>query len=297
MLSNDTKVKIYQASIYVISIYAIVFYWDFNLFLISVTLGWLFYLVGGSVAMHKYAAHKTFQPKNRIVKILLIFLASITALGSTLSYSAQHRLHHKYSDLPNDPHNPRGNWYIKIKSWFFYFTLERIQIPPKLIKDLYFDKDHKFFYDHYNKIFIGFLLFMSLFGFKALAYVYAIPCAYCLFVMGAQVVAAHTPNLYNLFCWRTYHSKDYTVNSNFWSIIAPGEGYHNTHHACPGLWNNAINKGEFDLAAPIIKLIGIPNNVTIRKHPPIRKGYKLVARELKNVKEDIEKIYSQANYI
>jgi stearoyl-CoA desaturase (delta-9 desaturase) len=295
MLSNDVKVKIYQASIYLVSIYAIVFYWDFSLFIISVALGWMFYLVGVSVALHKYASHKTFQPKNRVIKIVLIFLASMTALGSTISFSAQHRLHHKHADLPKDPHSPRGNWYVKLKSWFFYSKYT--QIHPVIIKDLYFDKDHKFFYVHYDKIFIGFLLFMMLFGFKTLAYGYCIPCVYCLFMMGGQAVIGHIPNLNGLFSWRTYHSKDYTVNSNFWSIIAPGEGYHNTHHGCPGLWNNAINKGEFDLSAPFIKLIGIPNNVTVRKHPPIRKGYKLVTRELKNVKEDIEKIYSQAGYI
>ena len=54
-----------------------------------------------------------------------------------------------------------------------------------------------------------------------------------------------------------------------------------------GSANNAINKGEFDLTAPIIKLIGKPNNATVRKHPPIRKGFKKVKKELREVQDYI----------
>lgn len=294
MLSNDTKVKIYQASIYLTSVYALVFYWDLKLFLTSLAIGWLFYLVAGSATLHKYAAHRTFEPKNRFIKVILIFLGTITALGSTISWAAQHRIHHRHSDHPDDPHSPRGDWWVKLKSWFFY--TKQPNINPMIIKDLTTDKDHKFFYKHYNKVFVGFYLFMALFGIESLAYYYTIPAWYVLSGMAWATVIAHTPEWNYRFSWRTYNSQDYTVNSNIWNILIPGEGYHNTHHAVPGLWNNAINKGEFDISAWFIKLIGIPNKPVIREHPPIRKGYKLVKAELENVKKVIEEIHTNAEY-
>jgi hypothetical protein len=90
------------------------------------------------------------------------------------------------------------------------------------------------------------------------------------------------------FSWRTYDTEDYTYNSNFWNILLIGEGYHNTHHACPWLWNTAISKGEWDMGAWLIKLIGHPNSKPPLPHPPIRTG-KALRQELQAVKAKLRK--------
>lgn len=265
-LTNDQKVKFYQLAVYVVSIYVLIFYWNLQYLIISLCLGWLLYALAGSVALHKYSAHKTFEPKNRLIKIVLLLLATISGLGNSISYSAQHRLHHRHSDTKRDAHNPQGNVWHRIKTWFFY--VDRLEsINPVIVKDLTSDKDHKWFYKNYGKILLLSFAIASSFGIEALGYFYTIPIWYGLSAMAWGVVIAHTPSL-NIGGYRTYQTNDYSINSSVWSLLVAGEGLHNNHHGSPYLWNNAINKGEFDLTAPIIKLIGIPNNL---KHQPINK--------------------------
>lgn len=263
-LTNDQKIKLYQLAVYTISIYVLIFHWNLQYLIIGLGLGWLLYAIAGSVALHKYSAHKTFEPKNRLIKIILLLLATISGLGNSISYSAQHRLHHRHSDTNRDAHNPKGNVWHKIKTWFFY--VDRLEsINPVIVKDLTSDKDHKWFYKNYGKILLLSFAIASSFGIQALGYFYTIPIWYGLSAMAWGVVIAHTPMLGG---YRNYQTNDYSTNSLFWSCFIAGEGLHNNHHGNPYLWNNAISKWEFDLTAPIIKWIGKPNNL---KHKPIKK--------------------------
>lgn len=277
--SNDTKVKATQAFVYISSLVTIIFAWDTTLFLIALALGWLCFGLCVSVGLHKYAAHRTYKPKNRLIKWIILWFATIGSLGSTICWAAGHREHHRHSDHKRDPHRPHGNLWHKIKTWFFYFPVFRIN--PLIIKDLSSDKDHAFFHKHYYKIIYSYIAVLAIINPIYVGYFYGIPIWYTLTGISWATVIAHIPQL-GRWSWRTYDTNDYTVNSHLWSILFIGEGLHNNHHGCPGLWNNAINKGEFDLIAPIIKLIGIPNNPVIRPYPPIRKGSALRA-ELDNV--------------
>jgi len=288
-LTNDTKVKLCQAFVYLSSLGTMIFAWDTSLFFISLFLGWLCFGLCVSVGLHKYAAHRTYEPKNKIIKWIILWFATIGTLGSTICWAAGHRAHHKHADHIEDPHRPEGNFWHKIKVWFFYFPSFRIN--PLIIKDLKRDKDHVWFHKHYYKIIWSYVLLLAFIDPVYVGYFYGIPIWYTLTGISWATVIAHVPILsYGLpGTWRTYNSKDFTVNSHFWSLVFIGEGLHNTHHSVPGLWNNAINKGEFDLTAPIIKLIGIPNKPTVRPHPPIRKGYKKVKAELNEIERYIKK--------
>ena len=287
--SNDAKVKATQAFVYISAIVTMIFAWDTTLFLTALALGWLCFGLCVSVGLHKYAAHRSYEPKNRLIKWIVLWFATIGSLGSTICWAAGHRAHHRHSDHIEDPHRPKGNLWHKIKVWFYY--VPAFNINPLIIKELSRDKDHAFFHRHYYKIIYSYIGALALIDPIYVGYFYGIPIWYTLIGISWATVIAHIPVLsYGLpGTWRTYNSKDYTVNSHLWSLLFIGEGLHNTHHAVPGLWNNAINKGEFDLTAPIIKLIGKPNNATVREHPPIRRGYKKIKEELRGVQEYITK--------
>jgi len=66
--SNDAKVKATQAFVYISAIVTMIFAWDTTLFLIALALGWLCFGLCVSVGLHKYAAHRTYEPKNRLIK-------------------------------------------------------------------------------------------------------------------------------------------------------------------------------------------------------------------------------------
>jgi stearoyl-CoA desaturase (delta-9 desaturase) len=279
MLSNDTKVKIVQASAYLCALYTVVFLWDTKLVLIGLFLGWVLFGLAVSVSLHKYSAHRTYTPKNRFIKWVVLWFGTIGSLGSNICWAAQHREHHKYSDQDKDPHSPHGTFWHKVKVWFYY--VPDIKISPMVVKDLTTDKDHIFFHRHYYKIIALYVFVLWLFGFKYVGYFYALPVVYTFTGISWLVVVSHLPSL-GRWSWRTYNTSDYSVNSHIGSLLFICEGYHNTHHGCPGLWDNAINKWEFDLTAPIIKIIGVPNKPVVRTHEAIRRGTAL-RNELKGV--------------
>lgn len=256
-LSNDKKVKIVQALVYIITFFTLVFAFDLKLFLISLVVGWFTFAVAGSMCLHKLAAHRSWTPKNRLIKWIVICWGTLGGLGSTIAWAAGHREHHRHTDLKTDPHRPYGSLWHKFKMWFYYFPVWNIS--PGIVKDLMSDPDHKFFHRHYFKIILTYIAILGIIDIRYIGYFWAIPVLYLLFGISWATVIAHIRQL-GYFSWRTFNTKDYTYNSNFWQVIVAGEGYHNTHHACPWLWDTAIYKGEFDITAWFIKLVGKGNN-------------------------------------
>jgi len=73
----------------------------------------LIFLTGaGGVCMgyHRCLTHGSFKTY-RPVRWLLAFLGGLPGVGTTLTWVANHRKHHHYSDKDGDPHSPRdGAW-------------------------------------------------------------------------------------------------------------------------------------------------------------------------------------------
>ena len=273
-ITNDTKVKVEQAAAQVLLVGVLIFYFDLQLLITGLLLGWCLWVFGGSMCLHKYSSHKAFEPKNRLIKILMIYAGTMCNLGSTICWAAGHRLHHANTDHDKDIHLPtrRPSLWHKIKTWFFYFDV--YEVDPRKIRDLITDKDHKFFHNHYHKIFLGTIGLVALINPLWAVYLVILPGIYTIHCAAYITVASHIPAISNYF-WRTFDIDDYTVNSHLLMVLIPGEGYHNTHHAHQGLWNNALRKGEFDISAWFIKLLGIPRERKTPETTEPRRGHAL----------------------
>jgi len=276
-ITNDVKVKIAQAIAYSVAAGTLIWFWDLKLFLVALFLGWILFGLGVSICLHKWASHKTFVPKNRFYKWLILWFGTICTLGSTVSWAAGHRKHHQYTDKEGDPHRPAGNFWHKVKVYFYYFPT--YHISPMIIKDLTSDVDHKWFHKNYYIIIYSYALSLLMIGPEYLGYFYALPVLYVFTGISWVTVIAHIPSTgrfgYRSDTYRIYNSDDYTYNSHVWQFLLMGEGYHNTHHACPWLWNNAVLPGEFDISAKIIKLIGNPYDKPPSPFVDVRRGKKL----------------------
>ncbi|NES67185.1 MAG: acyl-CoA desaturase, partial [Okeania sp. SIO2D1] len=66
---------------------------------------WALSMVGMSIGLHRYFAHRAFKTSEPIRAILAI-LGCMGAQGPVVSWVAVHRRHHECSDLPGDPHSP-----------------------------------------------------------------------------------------------------------------------------------------------------------------------------------------------
>src|SRR6185503_16247954 len=91
-------------------IQAVAAFWSFSwtnlttaLFLYWVSVG-----LGISMGYHRLHTHRVFKT----FKLFDYFLAvcrTLTLEGGPIFWVATHRLHHQYSDEPEDPHSPRVN--------------------------------------------------------------------------------------------------------------------------------------------------------------------------------------------
>jgi stearoyl-CoA desaturase (Delta-9 desaturase) len=66
---------------------------------------WALSMVGMSVGLHRYFAHRAFKTSEPVRNTLAV-LGCMAAQGPVLSWVAVHRRHHEYSDVAGDPHSP-----------------------------------------------------------------------------------------------------------------------------------------------------------------------------------------------
>ena len=67
-----------------------------------------------TAAYHRYFSHKSYR-LNRFWQFVFAFQATATAQKGVLWWAANHRHHHRYSDMQNDLHSPRkGFWWSHV---------------------------------------------------------------------------------------------------------------------------------------------------------------------------------------
>ena len=73
--------------------------------------------LGISLAYHRYFAHRTFKT-SRPFQFLLAFWAMTSAQKGVLWWAGHHRNHHRYTDMPGDPHSPaRSGFFWSHMGW------------------------------------------------------------------------------------------------------------------------------------------------------------------------------------
>ena len=105
---------------------------------------------GMSVGGHRYWSHRTFKARLPL-QIILAILQTMTVNGSILSYSRDHRNHHKWPATHADPKNPgRGFFFAHMGWWLLKKRPEVIEYGKKvptddLTKDPIVYYQHKFY--------------------------------------------------------------------------------------------------------------------------------------------------------
>ena len=130
----------------------------YHIFQVNVKLWSVFWTVfcsifsgfGMSVGAHRYWSHRSFKAKP-LLRLFLMILQTMTINGSILSYSRDHRNHHKWSTTHADPKNPgRGIFFAHIGWWMLRKRPEVIQYGTKisiddLIDDVLVKFQHRFY--------------------------------------------------------------------------------------------------------------------------------------------------------
>jgi stearoyl-CoA desaturase (delta-9 desaturase) len=244
---------------------AIPFAWGWGLGWHDVIIALAFYYVSGlgiSMGFHRYFTHGSFKATTGF-RVALAIAGTLAVEGPVLTWVADHRRHHKYSDREGDPHSPwrfGDDWRALTKGlawahigWMFDGNHTS---QEKFCPDLLADK----------KIARISALFPALVAFSLLApaligglWSWSWAGALTAFFWGSLVRIAflhHVTWSINSIC-HTFGKEEFEVrdksrNVNWLAILSFGESWHNLHHSDPTCARHGALRGQIDIAARLI---------------------------------------------
>ncbi|MBI2884996.1 MAG: fatty acid desaturase [Candidatus Omnitrophica bacterium] len=216
-------------------------------------LQWLTGGVGITLAFHRLLTHRSFRvPK--WLEYAVTFLGSLALQGGPLKWVATHRVHHAFSDRPEDPHSPtRGFWWAHVL-WLFAYDdvldhpVKHLRYVPELARD----PVHRWINDTHVWHTVGLGALFYVFG--------GWPCVvWGIFVR--LVLVYHSTWLVNsaahIWGYRTYKTNEGSTNNWWVAALTYGEGWHNNHHAYPHSAVHGLRWWEVDLTYATIRLLAV----------------------------------------
>ena len=219
------------------------------------TLFWASYLlaqfnkvIGNNISFHRYFTHRSFTT-TKFKHNLLAFWTVLLASKSPIVYAMNHRHHHLNADQPKDTHSPvQSFWHTITGAWEFrgykWFAEKGVEFR---VKDLMKDPTLKFIERHYFKIWYTIAIISLLIDWRILLFGFLLPAGH--YHLAANIAVVGLDHLKIPGSYRTYNTPDNSHNHHFIAWGSLGEGYHNNHHHDPSKYNQAFNKGEFDICA------------------------------------------------
>lgn len=202
-------------------------------------LHWFTCSIGICLGYHRYLAHKSMKLR-KPAEFFVLAAGAISGEGSPLSWAATHRVHHQKSDQEGDPHSPTdGPWWSHIM-WLFpkRTDADRQLLYRRYVPELSRNRMLQFFERTYAWWLWGSGLALMGLGYALGGW----PTAIAFVVWGVCVrtaVAYHSTWFVNsathLWGYRNYETRDHSRNLWWVAILSYGEGWHNNHHAHPGV--------------------------------------------------------------
>jgi stearoyl-CoA desaturase (delta-9 desaturase) len=217
-------------------------------------------MFGVTGVYHRYFSHRTYKT-SRVFQFVLAMLAMSSAQKGVLWWSAHHRHHHKYSDMPEDIHSPRqrGFFYSHV-GWLFDHT-EATDYAK--IKDFARYPELMFF----NKFWwipptaLGFITFLAL-GWSGLLIGFALSTV--LLWHGTYTINSLT----HVFGKRVYETTDDSRNSFLLALITLGEGWHNNHHYYQASTRQGFHWWQLDMTYYGLRLLSAVGLIWDIREPP-----------------------------
>lgn len=205
----------------------------------------LLYITGLSITggYHRHYSHRSYKT-NRVVEAFLLFFGAMTAQGSALRWSFDHRIHHAHVDTDEDPYSiKKGFWYAHC-TWIWEKPRE---IEQKVVPDLFKNKLVMFQHHHYRALMIGSNAFVViLFGWLFNDYLgaFALICGLRMFLL--HHFTWFINSLAHMWGEKPFCQELSAVDNYFLSMLTFGEGYHNYHHTFANDYRNGIRWFHFD---------------------------------------------------
>jgi stearoyl-CoA desaturase (Delta-9 desaturase) len=223
--------------------------------------------LGVTVGFHRHLTHRSFAT-GRVMRGILAGLGSAAIEGPVISWVADHRKHHAYSDEQGDPHSPhvghggglrgtlRGLLHAHV-AWLFIHTERgsKERFAPDLLADPVIRfVDRTFFIWAILGLAIPFGLGVALGG-TVVAGLTGL-----LWGGGVRVFLIHhvtysVNSLCHVFGRQPFETKDESRNLSWLAIFTFGEAWHNNHHAFPTSAEHGLRRRQIDPSALVIRAL------------------------------------------
>jgi stearoyl-CoA desaturase (delta-9 desaturase) len=197
----------------------------------------MFFLTAG---FHRYFSHRAFKT-SRAMQLLLAIGGTLCVQKGVLWWASKHRLHHRHSDEPQDPHSPKqwGFWESHI-GWVLQHEHSRTDFDR--VKDLARFPELRWLDRHYLLPPLALAVVLLVTG-GAFALFWGFLFSTVLLWHGTFTINS----LSHLLGRRRYATSDDSRNNFALALITLGEGWHNNHHHYQSSANQGFRWWEVDL--------------------------------------------------
>ena len=223
--------------------------------------------LGVTVGFHRLFTHRSFKA-GKGVRATFAILGSMAIEGPVISWVADHRKHHAFSDQPGDPHSPhvdhghgfkgamRGLLHAHV-GWLFIHTQRgrHERYAPDLLKDPTIRWVSRYFFVWaISGLILPFILGWIIGG--------SLHTALTGLLWGGLVrmlVLHHVTYSINSLCHyfgrQAYETKDESRNLFWLALPSFGESWHNNHHAFPTSAEHGLRTWQIDTSAMVIRAL------------------------------------------
>jgi len=247
-------------------IQAVAAFWSFSWahLVAAVALYWVAVGLGISMGYHRLHTHRGFK-SYKLFEYFLAVCGTLTLEGGPIFWVATHRVHHQYSDQPEDPHSPRVSAFWAHMGWIIFGeashndTNRMSRYAPDLAKDPFYRWLTTY---HWVPLTVLGLILLAVGGWGLVNWA----------IFLRVVVGLHSTWLVNsathLWGHRRFATKDDSRNVWWVALLTFGEGWHNNHHAHPTSARHGLAWYEFDvtwLELKALEALGLVWDVRVAK--------------------------------
>jgi stearoyl-CoA desaturase (delta-9 desaturase) len=259
-LPLDWTVIIFMATIHLVALLSLLpsnFSW--GAVGIAFFLYWVTGALGITLGYHRMVSHRSFKvPK--WLEYVLVFCGTLSCQGGPIRWVGLHRLHHKYSDTKNDPHDSNLGFWWSHMGWMIHRIAADDEVPH-YTQDIAGDHFYQFCQRYMILIQIALGLLLYILG----GWSYVI---WGVFVR--LVIVFHFTWFVNSathkFGYQSYESNDHSKNCWWVAVLTFGEGWHNNHHAYQHSARHGLAWWEIDITwmtIQVLQSLGLATNIKL----------------------------------
>jgi fatty-acid desaturase len=219
---------------------------------------------GIGMSYHRLLTHRSYKvPK--ALEYFITICATLALEGGPMFWVATHRIHHRYSDHPGDPHSPRdGRWWSHI-GWMLSGDVghSKSTLLAKYAPDLARDRFHMLLSEyHWVPLTVVGALLWYFGGLSFLLWGVFLRVTIGWHATWAVNSATH------LWGYRRFETRDDSRNNVWVAAASFGEGWHNNHHAHPVSARHGMGRYELDiswLTIRLLEMLGIATSVKLAR--------------------------------